>query len=71
MRLAALATLVVLASLLLVPAVAADPLHEVRDEAGHAIGCLSDAGPVGCILGVEPDPVWCLYNQIRHGYPCR
>ena len=35
-------------------------------------GCIADDDAnVGCFLGVEPDPVACLINQIRNGLPCR
>jgi hypothetical protein len=35
-------------------------------------GCVrDDDANVGCFLGVEPDPVACLVNQIRNGLPCR
>lgn len=68
MRAILLATLLLL---LVAPAASAGPLDSVVDRAERVPYCLEYRPTVGCVLGVEPDPVACLLNYIRTHTPCR
>jgi hypothetical protein len=43
----------------------------LREQADRVRGCVENRPTVGCVLGVQPDPVACLINYIRTQTPCR